>query len=171
MVLDEDAAAGLGVLGVVIDRVVPGSEAERVGLQGIDYRNRILGDIIVRAGNQEIKNIDDFIRILENYAIGQSIILDVRRDDQVRTVEVKIMDISVKLAKTSGNRMYISKLRVTLKELTESLWGVNPSDCTKNNRVLRLGLRLPAGEEKGLCHETQTVHSGFQKICSRATAQ
>ncbi|MGD2024224.1 MAG: PDZ domain-containing protein [Desulfobacterales bacterium] len=113
--------AGLGVLGVVIDRVVPGSEAERVGLQGIDYRNRILGDIIVRAGNQEIKNIDDFIRILENCAIGQSIILDVRRDDQVRTVEVKIMDISVKLAKTSGNRMYISKLRVTLKELTESL--------------------------------------------------
>ena len=109
------------MLGVVIDRVVPGSEAERVGLQGIDYRNRILGDIIVRAGNQEIKNIDDFIRILENCAIGQSIILDFRRDDQVRTVEVKIMDISVKLAKTSGNRMYIAKLRVTLKELTESL--------------------------------------------------
>ena len=49
--------------------------------------------------------------------------------------------------------------------------GVTPSDCTKNYRVLRLGLNLPAGEEKGLCHETQTVHSGFQKIDSRATAQ
>ncbi len=94
IVLDEEVAAGLGVLGVVIDRIVPGSEAERVGLQGIDYRNRILGDIIVAAGNQEVKNIDDFIRALDNYAIGQSIVLDVRRGDQIRALEVKIMDIS-----------------------------------------------------------------------------
>jgi 2-alkenal reductase len=73
---------------------VPGSEADRVGLQGIDYRNRILGDVIVAAGNQEVKNIDAFIRVLDNYAIGQSIVLDVRRGDQIRAVEVKIMDIS-----------------------------------------------------------------------------
>ena len=94
VVLDEEVAAGLGVVGVVIDRVVPGSEAERVGLQGIDYRNRLLGDIIVAVGNQEIKNIDDFVRILDSYAIGQLISLDVRRGDQIRSVEVKIMDIS-----------------------------------------------------------------------------
>jgi 2-alkenal reductase len=94
IVLDEEVAAGLGVLGVVIDRVVPGSEADRVGLLGIDYSNRILGDIIVGAGDQEVKNIDDFIRVLENYAIGQVISLEVRRGDQVRTLEVKIMDIS-----------------------------------------------------------------------------
>jgi 2-alkenal reductase len=73
---------------------VPGSEAGRVGLQGIDYRNRILGDVIVAAGNQEVKNIDAFMRVLDNYAIGQSIVLDVRRGDQIRAVEVKIMDIS-----------------------------------------------------------------------------
>jgi 2-alkenal reductase len=94
IVLDEEVAAGLGVLGVVIDRIVPGSEAERVGLQGIDYRNRILGDIIVAAGDQEVKNIDEFIRVLDKYEIGQSISLDVRRGDEKRTVEVKIMDIS-----------------------------------------------------------------------------
>ena len=94
VVLDEEVAASLGVLGVVIDRVMPGSEAERIGLQGIDYRNRILGDIIVAAENQEVKDMDDFIRILENYAIGQMITLDVRRGDQIRTVKVKIMDIS-----------------------------------------------------------------------------
>jgi len=94
VVLDQEMAASLGVLGVVIDRVMPGSEADRIGLQGIDYRNRLLGDIIVAAGNQEVKNIDDFIRILENYEIGQSIMLDVKRGDQIRTVEVKVMDIS-----------------------------------------------------------------------------
>jgi 2-alkenal reductase len=94
IVLDEEVAASLGVLGVVIDRVVPNSEADRVGLEGIDYRNRLIGDIIVAVGDQEVRNIDEFIRILENYAIGQSIMLDVRRGDQIRTVEVKIMDIS-----------------------------------------------------------------------------
>lgn len=94
IVLDEEVAAGLGALGVVIDRVVPGSEADRVGLQGIDYRNRLVGDIIVAAGDQEVKNIDDFIRILEKHAIGEMIVLDVRRGDQIRAVEVKIMDIS-----------------------------------------------------------------------------
>ncbi|MGD2013887.1 MAG: trypsin-like peptidase domain-containing protein [Desulfobacterales bacterium] len=94
IVLDEEIAAGLGVLGVVIDRVVPDSEADRVGLEGIDYRNRIIGDIIVAVGDQEVRNIDEFIRIIENYEIGQSIMLDVRRGDQIRTLEVKIMDIS-----------------------------------------------------------------------------
>jgi 2-alkenal reductase len=94
IVLDEEVAAGLGVVGVVIDRVIPESEADRVGLQGIDYRNRLLGDIIVAAGDQEVKNIDDFIRVLETYAIGQVIALDVRRGEQIRKVEVKIMDIS-----------------------------------------------------------------------------
>jgi 2-alkenal reductase len=94
IVLDEEVAAGLGVVGVVIDRVVPGSEADRVGLRGIDYRNRQIGDIIVAAASQEINNIDDFIRILENYSIGDSIRLDIRRGDQVRSMEVEIMDIS-----------------------------------------------------------------------------
>ncbi len=94
IVLDEEIAASLGVVGVVINRIMPESEADRVGLQGIDYRNRLLGDVIVAAGNEEVKNIDDFIRIMERYEIGQMIMLDVRRGDQVRTVEVKIMDIS-----------------------------------------------------------------------------
>jgi 2-alkenal reductase len=94
IVLDEEIAAGLGVLGVVIDRVMPGSEAERVGLQGIDFRNRLLGDVIVAADNQAVNNIDEFIRILEKYEIGQMIRLEVRRGDQIRSVEVNIMDIS-----------------------------------------------------------------------------
>lgn len=94
LVVDEEIAASLGLLGVVIDRVMPGSEAQRVGLQGIDYRNRLIGDIIVAVGNQEVRNIDDFMRVLEKSEIGEKILLDVRRGDQIRTVEVKIMDIS-----------------------------------------------------------------------------
>ena len=81
-------------MGVFIDRVVPGSEAGRVGLQGIDCRNHLLGDIIEPVNNQKVKNIAEFIRVLENYEIGQSIMLDVRRGHQIRSLEVKIMDIS-----------------------------------------------------------------------------
>jgi 2-alkenal reductase len=94
IVLDEERAASLGVMGVVIDRIIPGSEADRAGLQGIDYRNQHIGDIIVAAGNKQVKNIEDFIQILENYDIGQQIMLDIRRGNQIRKVEVKIMDIS-----------------------------------------------------------------------------
>jgi hypothetical protein len=49
---------------------------------------------MIAAGNQEVKNIDESIRVLDNYEIGQSIMFDVRRSEAIRTVEVKIMDIS-----------------------------------------------------------------------------
>ena len=94
IVLDEETAAGLGVVGVVIDRVSPGSAADQAGLVGIDYRKRLLGDIIVAADNVKVKNIAEFTRILQQYDIGLRIMLDVRRGDQLRSVSVKIMDIS-----------------------------------------------------------------------------
>ena len=94
VVLDEERTARLGVVGVVIDRVMPGSEADRAGLKGIDYANRRLGDIIVRAENESVKNLDEFIRVLQKFEIGQTISIEVLNNDRSRTVEVKIMDIS-----------------------------------------------------------------------------
>ena len=43
IVLDEEVAAGLGAVGVVIEKVIPDTEAERASLEGIDYRRRTLG--------------------------------------------------------------------------------------------------------------------------------
>lgn len=57
VILDDETTAGLGVVGVVIDRVISGSSSERVGLQGIDYHNRILGDIILSVDGQQVTNI------------------------------------------------------------------------------------------------------------------
>ncbi|MGD8702045.1 MAG: PDZ domain-containing protein, partial [Desulfosarcina sp.] len=93
-VLDEEIAAGLGVVGVAIDRVVPGSAAERAGLEGIDYRRRLLGDVIVGVAGESIANMDEFARRLQQFEIGQTVTLQVRRGDQVREVTVAIMDIS-----------------------------------------------------------------------------
>jgi 2-alkenal reductase len=94
VILDDEMTAGLGVVGVVIDRVMPGSSSERAGLQGIDYHNRILGDIILSVDGQQVTDIGEFVRLLQKYQIGQTVSLTVKRGDQVRDVEVTIMDIS-----------------------------------------------------------------------------
>ena len=93
-VLDDEAAASLGVVGVVINQVMPDSEAERAGLEGIDYRQRILGDVIVGVEGKPVTTTDDFVRALQNFDIGGTVTLNVRQGDQVRDVAVTIMDIS-----------------------------------------------------------------------------
>jgi 2-alkenal reductase len=92
--LEDEMAAGLIDAGVIIESVLPGSSAERAGLKGIDYRRRILGDIIVAADGHAIKSLADFIRRMQEYRIGETIALEVRRDGRQLTVNVKVMDIS-----------------------------------------------------------------------------
>ena len=94
VVLNEETAASLGVVGVVIDRVIPGSSADRAGLKGVDYRNRLLGDVILAVDDQQVSNLAEFVRAILSYDIGRSIRLSVQRGDRVREVVVKIMDIS-----------------------------------------------------------------------------
>jgi 2-alkenal reductase len=94
VVLDEEAAAGLGVVGVIIDRVMPGSSADRSGLRGIDYRNRLLGDVIIAVDDQEVTTIVEFVQQMQQYEIGQTVRLRVRSGDSVREVTVQVMDIS-----------------------------------------------------------------------------
>jgi 2-alkenal reductase len=94
VVLNEEVAASLGVTGVVIDRVMPGSSADQAGLEGIDYRNRLLGDVILAVDGQAVNNIAEFMRLMQRYNVGQSVGLKVRRAERVREVTVNIMDIS-----------------------------------------------------------------------------
>jgi 2-alkenal reductase len=93
-VLGEETAASLGLVGVVIDRVMPDSEADHAGLEGIDYRRQRIGDIIVAVEGNDVANLDDFARILQNFDIGHTISLEVRRGGMQRIVEVSVMDIS-----------------------------------------------------------------------------
>ena len=88
IVLDEEVAAGLGTVGVVIEQVIPDTEAERAGLEGIDYRRRTLGDVIVAVEGSPVGNMADFVRILQNFEIGQSITLEVRRGETLREAVV-----------------------------------------------------------------------------------
>jgi len=94
VVLDEETTASLGVVGVVIDRVMPDSEAQRAGLEGIDYRRQLLGDVIVAVEGKPVANMADFVEMMQAFEIAKPINLQVRRGDKVRDVAVTIMDIS-----------------------------------------------------------------------------
>lgn len=92
--LSEEAGASLGVVGVVIDRIMQNGSADQAGLRGIDYNRRVLGDVIIAIDGQEVANIVELVRLMQNYEIGQTVTLKVRRNDEERAVEVVIMDIS-----------------------------------------------------------------------------
>ncbi|MGD9215727.1 MAG: trypsin-like peptidase domain-containing protein [Desulfobacteraceae bacterium] len=92
--LSEEGGASLGIVGVVIDRIMENGSADQAGLRGIDYNRRVLGDVILAIDGQQVANIVELVRLMQNYEIGQTVILKVRRNDEERDVEVVIMDIS-----------------------------------------------------------------------------
>lgn len=93
-VLAEEDTASLGVSGLVIEKVIQGSEAERAGLRGIDYRNRKLGDIIIAVEGNKVEQLADFQRIIQDMPIGSTITVTIEREGQPKEVTVKLMDIS-----------------------------------------------------------------------------
>lgn len=90
---DEKEATGPQVDGVVISRIMPGSPAERTGLQGINSANGALGDIIVEANGEPVRNVYDLTSQLERAGIGNRISLTLNRNGALMRVEVDIVDI------------------------------------------------------------------------------
>jgi len=91
---DDEVVARLGVSGIVIADVRPGSPAAAVGLTGIDRTARRLGDIIVAVNGQPVTNIAELAAALENTGIGATVTLIVLRNGATREVEVEVVDIS-----------------------------------------------------------------------------
>ncbi len=72
--------------GVVIDQVSPNSAAEKAGLRGMDWERRVVGDVIVKVDDYEVRNPNDLYRSLDRHDVGESVRITVLRGDQ--TVEV-----------------------------------------------------------------------------------
>jgi aminopeptidase YwaD len=68
--------------GMKISGVREGSPAAKAGLQG--------GDVIVKFGNVEIKNIYDFTYALGEYRPGDEVDVVFKRGDETKTVQVKL---------------------------------------------------------------------------------
>lgn len=94
MVGDESAAARLGVDGLVVVRVIPGSPAARAGLEGVDPRTGQIGDIIVAVNGQPVRRLSDLTRVLEGVGVGQAVELTVDRGGRTERLRVEVADVT-----------------------------------------------------------------------------
>jgi 2-alkenal reductase len=90
----EATAARLGIDGVVIVRVLPGSPAAAAGLRGVDMQTGEIGDVVVGAGGRPVNRLADLTAALEAAGLDASIELVITRDGRTRRVRVTTADIA-----------------------------------------------------------------------------
>ncbi|MBF9196038.1 S1C family serine protease [Microvirga terrestris] len=90
---DETLAAQLGVTGVVVADVVPGSPADRAGLRGVDPRAGIIGDVIVGVEDAPVRRLSDLTDRLERTGVGTTVRLQIVRNNRPETVEIAVVDV------------------------------------------------------------------------------
>jgi 2-alkenal reductase len=94
MVAPEEVAARLGISGVVIMDVVPGSPAAKAGLVGADRQSGELGDVVTHVNGERVRTLAEMAEQLERIGVGDSATLTVQRDGRARDISVAIIDIS-----------------------------------------------------------------------------
>jgi 2-alkenal reductase len=92
LALAEEEAARVGIRGVVVQAVQPGSAAARAGLRGVDRLGR-LGDIIVDVDGRRVASLADLALELDRVGIGNRAKLTILRDGREQTLEVEVQDI------------------------------------------------------------------------------
>ncbi|MHC2105796.1 S1C family serine protease [Methylobacterium sp.] len=90
----EAAAARLGIDGVVVLRVLPGSPASQAGLRGVDPQSGDLGDVIVAAEDRPIRRLADLTAAIEEAGLGAAINLKVVRGGRIREVRITTADVA-----------------------------------------------------------------------------
>lgn len=88
------AAAELGINGVIVARVLPGSPAAEAGLQGVDPDSGTVGDIIVAVNGQPVSTVAQLGAALQAVGIGKQATLTVVRDGEQRTVKLPVVDVT-----------------------------------------------------------------------------
>ncbi len=89
-------ARRLGIEGAVIMEVPRNSGAYRLGLRGLerDRQGRwFLRDVIIAVDGAEVSSYDDLYNTLENYRIGDSVMLTVKRGDKKRTLKIRLVSV------------------------------------------------------------------------------
>jgi 2-alkenal reductase len=89
---DEDVPTRMGIEGIVVVSVNPGSPADRAGLQGVDPRGN-LGDIIVEVNARPIRRLADLVEVLEATPLNSSVQLGIVRNGAKRSIKIEVVDI------------------------------------------------------------------------------
>ncbi len=91
-IADSRVTERLGISGILIINIQPGSSAEEAGLRGTrQIRGEIvLGDIIESVNDTMISDYDDFRNELDKRRVGDEVTLGIRRDDSHIDVRVRL---------------------------------------------------------------------------------
>ncbi|MCE2679368.1 MAG: trypsin-like peptidase domain-containing protein [Burkholderiales bacterium] len=91
---DDGSLTGrMGIRGVAVLGVQPGSPAERAGLIPFDLERGLMGDVIVAVGGKSVSNAAQLARALEAVGLGNGTNLTVLRGDQEVSVAVGVIDL------------------------------------------------------------------------------
>ncbi|MDF1578529.1 MAG: trypsin-like peptidase domain-containing protein [Desulfurivibrionaceae bacterium] len=86
----------LGIKGVLIVNVQPGSAAEKAGIRGTSrlLGGIVLGDIIVAVNGNKVEDYDELRNELDRYRIGDKVTLIVIREEQPIEIDVVLEEVS-----------------------------------------------------------------------------
>ena len=90
----EAVATRVGREGVIIIRTVPGSPAERAGLQGVDSTAGTIGDMIVAVEGKPVRRLADLTDALQRVKIPGKVQLTIERGGAQRVVSVDVVDVN-----------------------------------------------------------------------------
>jgi len=91
--LSDRMAANFGLDGVVVREVRRGSDADRIGLEGIGVTRRgryVLGDMVVSVDGEPVRSVDGLRDRFEAVGVGGAITLGIERGGEIRQVEVTL---------------------------------------------------------------------------------
>ncbi len=94
--IPDSIAARWGIKGLVIAKVLPGSMADKAGLQGLEETKtgRIrLGDVITTIDGEAIRTYDDLARLLDRHNVGDRIKLGIRRSGKEQTLSLQLQAV------------------------------------------------------------------------------
>ncbi|MCS6925975.1 MAG: trypsin-like peptidase domain-containing protein [Candidatus Binatia bacterium] len=89
----DQLTARLGLRGVLVLDVPPGSAAARAGIRPTRYDERgiiQLGDVIIGVNDQPVQTSDELFNLLEAHQVGETVTITVQRDGQTRRLPVTL---------------------------------------------------------------------------------
>jgi 2-alkenal reductase len=90
----ESTATQLGIDGIIIVRVLPGSPAAKAGLVSAASTGGTIADVILAANGTPVHNIAELAAVLQQVGIGNTVRLSVLRDGKTHDIDVAVADVS-----------------------------------------------------------------------------
>jgi S1-C subfamily serine protease len=94
-VADDQVARRVGVAGVLIMNIQPGSSADAAGLRGTrQVRGEILfGDVILAVDGSKVSSYDDLRNVMDRYKVGDTVTLTIEREERQMQLRVVLEEV------------------------------------------------------------------------------